>query len=87
MVGKSQAWKEKDCWACFSFQMAQNHPQLEIERELRDLKWSLQQINTRGLAFIMYFSVPRVVMRTITDGQTNGQTDDGRRGVRDLDAL
>jgi hypothetical protein len=29
----------------------------------------------------------RVVTRTITDGQTDGRSDDGRKGVRDLDAL
>jgi hypothetical protein len=29
----------------------------------------------------------RVVTRTISDGRTNGRSDDGREGVRDLDAL
>jgi hypothetical protein len=32
-------------------------------------------------------SRPRVVTRTFPDGRTDERSDDGRRGVRDLDAL
>jgi hypothetical protein len=31
--------------------------------------------------------VLRVVTRTFSDGRTDGRSDDGRGGVRDLDAL